>query len=201
MNRYSENSPLKPLIFTFLVLAAGVWLTASARAQDTNLYPGWCMTRLEAAQTNTGRVIIKAASPIGSVVGHGGTVAVVAMEITDTVSGQKEHGVAVTLFEGDQTGGSALVDYDELDSLLNGLDYLSRVDWTVTSLASLNAFFITKDGFRTAAFSSKRTGTIEYAVRALRSNQRPALLTRDQVAQLRSLIQQAKSKLDSLGTK
>jgi hypothetical protein len=59
------------------------------------------------------------------------------------------------------------------------------------------AFFITKDGLRTAAFSSKRTGTIEYAVRTLRSNQRPAWLARDQGAQLRSFLQQAKSKLDS----
>ena len=181
-----------------LTLAAALCLAASAQAQDTNFYSGLAMTRLEAAQTNLNRVIIKAASSIGSVPAQGGTVAIVGMEITDTASGHRDYGLTLSVFQGQESGGIALVDYEELDSLVNALDYLNRVDSSVTSLASFDAFYMTKDGFRIAAFSSKRTGTVGFAVRTLRSNQHPALLTRDQVAQLRSLIQQAKAKLDSI---
>ena len=120
------------------------------------------------------------------------------LEITDTATGHKDYGLTLDVFQGQTAGGSALVDYAELDSLLNGLDYLNKIDASATSLASFDAFYITRDGFRVAAFSSSRTGTVEFAVRALRSGQRPVLLSRDQVAQLRNLIQQAKSKLDSL---
>lgn len=187
-----------------LTLAVAFTLTAilllahSARAQDTNLFPGQVMTQLEAAQTNTGRIIIKAASAIGSVAAQGGTVAVICLEITDASTAHKDYGLTLSVFQGQEAGGSALVDYDELNSLLNGLDYLNRIDASVTSLASFDAFYVTKDGFRVAAFSSKRTGTVEFAVRTLRSGQRPAVLLRDQVAQLRNLIQQAKTKLNSL---
>lgn len=201
MNHNLEASRIPHLLLTWLVLTLGLGFAGSTRAQEsTNLWPGWVMTRLESLQTNANRVIVKAASPIGSVAAHGATIAVLATEVTDTASGQTASGLTLTVFEGEQTGGVALVDYEELSSLLSALDYLSRVDWSVTSLSSFDAFSSTKDGFRVAAFSSKRTGTIEYAARTLRSNQRPALLTRDQLMQLRSLIDQAKGKLDSIRT-
>jgi hypothetical protein len=64
----------------------------------------------------------------------------------------------------------------------------------------LDAFYVTKDGFRMAAFSSNRTATMEMAVRNLRWNIGPVLLSRTEVARLRSLIAQSKSKLDELRT-
>jgi len=91
-----------------------------------------------------------------------------------------------------------LLDYDELDSLVSAVDYLNKVDWSVTSLPALDAFLQHKDGFRIAAFSSKRTSNIEIAVRSIRWNVGPLLLSRTEVAQLRNLIVQAKSKLDAL---
>jgi hypothetical protein len=72
------------------------------------------------------------------------------------------------------------------------------VDWSVSSLPSLDAFYNTKDGFRIAAFSSRRSTNIEIAVRSLRWNLGPLLLSRTELAQLRSLIIQAKTKLDAL---
>jgi hypothetical protein len=49
-----------------------------------------------------------------------------------------------------------------------------------------------------AAFSSRRNGTIEFAVRNTRLGTPPMVLARDQVAQFREFISVAKSKLDAL---
>jgi len=91
-----------------------------------------------------------------------------------------------------------LVDYDELDSLLDGLEYLGTLDWSVTPLPSFDAVYTTKGGFRAAALGSRRTGNIEFALRSVRGNTAPLLLSRDQLGQVRSLVQQGKAKLDSL---
>jgi len=58
--------------------------------------------------------------------------------------------------------------------------------------------YTTKGGFRAEARGSRRTGSIEYAVRSTRVNAPRLSMSRDQLGQLRSLIEQAKTKLDSL---
>ena len=198
MNGNSKASSMLKRLSVLIIPAAGLLLTASLRAQDTNLCASLVMTRLEAAQTNIGRVTIRATFPVGTILARTGSVTVNCKEITDIPSGQKDQGIAITVTEGEQSTDIALIDYDELDPLLDALDYLNKVDWSVTTLSSFDAFYTTKDGFRMAAFSSRRTGIIEFVVRTLRYNQRPVFFARDQVAQFRTLIQQAKAKLDSV---
>jgi len=43
-----------------------------------------------------------------------------------------------------------LIDYDELASPLNAIDYLSKLDVSVSSLNSFDAAYTTKGGFRPA---------------------------------------------------
>ena len=81
-----------------------------------------------------------------------------------------------------------LIDYDELDSLLDGLEYLGKLDWSVTPLPGFDAVYTTKGGFRAAAFGSRRTGNIEFAVRSIRVRTAPLVLSRDQLGQVRSLV-------------
>lgn len=184
---------------TALVAAtAGLVLNGTARAQETNICWPMPATRLEAFETNTDTVVVKATAPIGSVSGHSGTVSVRCREITDAGTGRRESGIIVDIAFGTQIESSVLIDYDELDSLLDGLEYLSKVDWTVTSLPSFDAVYTTKGGLRTAAFGSRRTGNIEFAVRSTRIAPHPLLLSRDQLGQLRSLVDQAKAKLKAL---
>jgi hypothetical protein len=65
-------------------------------------------------------------------------------------------------------------------------------------LPDFSASYTTKGGFRADARGSRRTGNIEFAARSARINGPRLLLSRDQLGQLRSLIDQAKTKLDSL---
>jgi hypothetical protein len=173
-------------------------LPAPACAQSTNGCLPFPATKLEAFETNTDTVIIRATAPIGTVTAHGGGVAVRCREITDAGTGRRERGVIIDIAFDAQLEGTALIDHDELDSLLDGLEYLGKLDWSVTSLPDFSAVYTTKGGFRAEARGSKRTGSIEFTVRSTRVNAPKLSLSRDQLGQLRSLIDQARAKLDSL---
>ena len=155
-------------------------------------------TKLEGFETNTDTVIIKATAPIGEVQARGGALAVRCREITDAGNGHRERGILIDIASAGPVEDSTLIDYDELDSLLDGLDYIAKLDWAVTPLPSFSAVYTTKGGFRAAAFGSRRTGSIEFSARSTRVNRPPLLLSRDQLGQLRSLVEQGKAKLDSL---
>ena len=189
---------MRRFIAVLMAVAGGSLLGDPARAQETNACPLPPATKLEAFDTNTDTVIIKATAPIGTVAAHGGAVAVRCREITDAGTGRRESGILVDITSGDQLQDTMLIDYDELDSLLDGLDYLGKLDWSVTPLPGFDALYSTKGGFRAAAFGSRRTGNIEFAVRTTRVVRPPLLLSRDQLGQLRSLVEQAVTKLDSL---
>lgn len=182
----------------FVAVAGGSLLTGPVRAQETNTCLPFPATKLEAFETNTDTVIIKATAPIGTVQASGGAVLVRCREITDVGTGRRESGVIIDLTSAGQLEDTMLIDYDELDSLLDGMEYLGKLDWSVTSLPDFSAGYTTKGGFRATAFGSRRTGNIEFGVRSTRANWRPLLLSRDQLGQLRSLVQQGKTKLDSL---
>ena len=182
----------------FTAVTGALLLTGMARAQETNACLPFPATKLEAFETNTGTVIIKATAPIGTVPAHGGEVGVRCREITDAGTGRRESGIVIDLNFGGELADTMLIDYDELDSLLDGLEYLGTLDWSITPLPSFDAVYTTKGGFRTAAFGSRRTGNIEFAVRSVRMRMAPLVLSRDQLGQVRSLVQQGKAKLDSL---
>jgi len=189
---------MRRFIAIFVAVAGGSLLAGPALAQETNACLPVPATKLEAFETNIDTVIIKASAPIGTVPAHGGAVSVRCREITDAGTGRRESGIIIDLAFGGPVEDVMLIDYDELDSLLDGMEYLGKLDWSVTSLPGFDAVYTTKGGFRAAAFGSRRTGNIEFGVRSTRVSRPPLLLSRDQLGQLRSLVEQAKTKLDSL---
>ena len=189
---------MRKWIAILVTVVGGGLLTPPACAQETNACLPFPATKLEAFETNMDTVIIRATAPIGTVTAHGGGVAVRCREITDAGTGRRERGVIVDIAYDARLEGTALIDYDELDSLLDGLEYLGKLDWSVTALPDFSAVYTTKGGFRAEARGSRRTGSIEFAVRSTRVTAPRLSLSRDQLGQLRSLIEQAKAKLDSL---
>ena len=174
-------------------------LTNWSRAQDTNNYAFAPATKLEALGTNIGTLIIKATTDVGGVSVKTGVVSVKAREVTDSATGRKEQGVAVEIARQDQYKETMLIDYDELNPLLNNIDYLSKVDVSVTALNTFDAAYTTKGGFRIAALGTKRTGLIQFAVRNTRTSAAPILISREEMTRLWSLIDQAKKQLEALG--
>ena len=187
----SKSNVVLAAIFSWSLLAV------TSRAQETNAYAPVPTTKLEALEANTGTVIIKGFAPVGSISVSGEVVSVTCKEDTDIGTGRKEYGIAITIRPNNKFEDRMIVDYDELDSLINAIDYLSRIDWGVTSLPSFNAAYTTKSGFRISALCNKLTGKIEVSIRSSRTS-KGAPVPPTQLAQFRALIDQAKSKLDSL---
>jgi hypothetical protein len=172
-------------------------LTVQSPAQNTNPCPPVPSTTLETWESSTGRVIVKGTAPMGSVSASAAVVSVVCKEDAVVGTSQKVYGITVGIKVNGQPEDRTVIDYDELDSLLSAIDYLSKIDWSVTSLSSFDASYTTKAGLRLVAFSSKRAGQIEFAVRSSRMA-KGILVAPDQLSQLRSLVDQAKNKLDAI---
>jgi hypothetical protein len=169
----------------------------SSPAQVVNLTPPPA-TKLESFDTNVSTVIIRATTEIGVVSVNTGIVSVRCREITDTGSGRKEQGIAMEITQRDVPRDTLLIDYDEIAPLLSAVDYLNRVDFSVTALNGFDATYTTKGGFRVAAFGSRRTSAIQFAVRDARTNSTPVIFLRTDMSQFGGLIDQAKQKLDSV---
>jgi hypothetical protein len=184
--------------FTLGRLAAigSLLLAALAQAQDTNAP----RTRLEAFESQTGIVIVRGAALMGDVHAGAGLVSVVARESKAVSSGLKEYGIAIGLAKTATTPeDSTVVDYDELDALIGALDYLSGVNYSITSLPSFDAGFTSRGGLRVFAYTSlRRPGTIQAAVQGGHMANARLLLAPAQVVQFTTLVRQAKTQLDTL---
>jgi hypothetical protein len=172
---------------------------AALQAQEaTNAYELAPATKLEAFETNVGTIIIKASTDLGVVSGKAGAISVKCKEFTDTATGRKEHGISIEIARPGQFKDVMLVDYDELSSLVGAIDYLYKLDVSVSSLETFDAAYTTKGGLRIAALGTRRTGLVQFGVRDIRINATPVVLSRDEMTRLSSLINQAKAQLDGL---
>jgi len=116
-------------------------------------------------------------------------------ESVNVNSGRKAYGLEVDFTEGNQPRERLFVDYDEIDSLLNGINYLVKITYDVTPLPGFEACYSTKSGLRVVAYSSKRQGGIQPFC-----NARPTRIGADfgPDTQFHGLIGQAKDTLDSI---
>jgi hypothetical protein len=182
-------------ISMILVVYASWFIGNGLSAQDTNAP----RTNIEAFEAQTGTVIVRGSANIGMIEGQTGTVTVRCKESTEHGSGRKEYGIAVELREGNHAEDVTTVDYEELDTFLNGLDKLGKASHTVTSLPNFDVLYTTGGGLRADVYTSdKRAGAIQAALQSSRVNKVRILLTVDQLAHFRSLVQQAKSRLDQI---
>jgi hypothetical protein len=117
-------------------------------------------TRIEAFEGKTGSVIIRGFSKVGELRGAlgGGILTLQSMEFSDAVTGQKEYGIAIDIKETDRLERShrSFIDFDEIDSLLKGIDYISKIDKSSTTLDNFQADFRTKGELVITTFSTSR---------------------------------------------
>jgi hypothetical protein len=177
--------------FCAALIAVGCSLAFVARAQDTNALK----TQIGLFESQTGVVIVKGFGQAGSVSTGTAVISVRCKESTSASTGHKDYGIAVVI-DANPWRGLAVVDYEELAALLNGMDSLGKMSYNVTSLPGFEATFTTKSGLRLIAFGDKQQGGIRTF---LQYNDGPRIsLASDQWTQLANLISQAKTTLDSL---
>ena len=184
---------------SLILLLAGGWpvLNGALLADDTNAPK----TKLEAFEAQTGITIVKGSVLIGSVNAQNGVISIRCKESKDAATDRKEFGLAIEVREGEGQADTTIVDYDEMDSFLNAIDYISKTDYRVTTLPFFDVVYTTKAGLRIAAYSSTRNpGTIQSALHSNHLINTRVLISPQQVARFQSLIQESKAKLDSLRT-
>ena len=181
------------LALTLVALSASL-----ATAQQTVQADREPKTKLEGFQAQTGTIVIKGYSEIGMVAALG-RVEVTAMEFTDATTRRKQSGVLIEVKESGrlETSNRSFIDYDEVDALLTGLDYISKATTGVTKLGMFEATYKTKGYFSATTYSSKG-GKIEAAVSSGYIRASSVFLSLQQLGELRTLIAQAKQKLDSV---
>jgi hypothetical protein len=187
--------PFKSILITTFCLPL---LISTVLAQETNAP----RTRLEVFEAQTGVVIIKGSGETGSMSAGTGTVVVGCRESTDLGTGRKQSGITVGIKADAQQEDTTVIDSDEVDSLIGGLDSVSKVDWSVTALPTFEAAYTTRGGLRIATYSSRNSpGTIGASLRSYSVIKTRVSLSTQQLAQFRGLIEQAKGQLDALRAK
>ena len=88
--------------------------------------------------SETGAVFVKGFTRVGSMNGSRGAAFVTAWEVTNARTGRKEQGVGVEISDSTQNRPDfeerAYIDYDELDALLKGIEYIMKLDDKATKL-------------------------------------------------------------------
>lgn len=176
----------------FILIAAFCSLVPSTQAQDTNSLK----TDLGVFEIQTGTVIIKGFSQVGMLAVGTDVITVYCKESTDITTGHKVDGLAIVISGNTSPRKRILVDYDEINPVLDSIDYLNKITYDVTPLSSFEGSFSTKSGFRVVADSLRKQGYIQESLEY--GDDLKILLTTDQMTQLYRLIEQARKSLDTL---
>jgi len=178
------------------LLAAFGALAGTALAQDTNNLK----TSLGVFEAQTGVILVKCYAAVGSVAVGPSEISVRYKETTNAGSGQKSYGLAIEIEGGLFPRARILVDDEEIDPLLNAINYLIKINYDVTSLPGFEASFTTKAGLRVIATGVRRDGGV---LNWLQYEDAPRLsLSSMQLSQFYGLVAQARKNLDALkGTK
>ncbi len=181
-------------IFCLLTLGA---MALGANGQTTN----GPRTQLEALESRTHVMIVKGSAEIGVISCSAGGVLVAAKESTDASTGQRALGVSVVVRGREGKQDTSYVDYDELDSMIKALGQMNTPPWSDTAMPQIEANYITKDGLRVVSANARNNAAMEALVQSTHACQATASLTIPQLITFRSLIEQAKGKLDGIRPK
>jgi hypothetical protein len=155
-------------------------------------------TKLEALEDRQGTIVIRGFTRIITLEIRG--LRIDAVEMKEIGSTDRAKGAVVVLQrerEGRIEDNRAFVDYEELEPLLNALDTLSRVDETVTKLAGFEAHYRTRGDFEIRVFRQTRSGTAVTLQTGI-CDYTTETLTLDELAKLKAMFQEVKTRLDEL---
>ena len=158
-------------------------------------------TKLERIDDRHSTVVIKGFTRITTVEVSGVRIDAVDLREMSNVSRAKGIVVVVTGEGANREGGNrprdnrAYVDYEEIEPLLNAIDAASRVDETMTKFPGFEAKYRTLGDLEITVFRQTRSGNAALMTTGVCEQVRAAL-TLDELAKVRAMIQEAKTRLD-----
>jgi uncharacterized protein (DUF2126 family) len=187
----------RALIFmSFLLMTAVAGAAQEARPTPA---PEEFQTKLETLMSETGAVLVKGYTRVGSMNGSRGAAYVTAWEVINAKTGQREQGVTVEMGEGAGTRADveerAYIDYAELGPLLKGIDYILKLDEKVTKLSRYEAQYQTRGGLVLVNFN---TPNGYLSAISTWGGRRPRFVLRQTgLAEFKNLLESAKEVLDA----
>jgi hypothetical protein len=174
-------------------------LTASGCTQPQEPSTTKPKTELEGFQEKFGSVIIKGYTEIGSIPLEGRTLSLDARELRDATTNEKVKGLVVEIDPKERfsTRKRSFVEYEEIESLSRGLEFISKIDKSVTPLSNFEATYRTKGDLEVTVFNDS-TGKLAVAVSVGGIAKETAFGELDLLNELNALIKKAKDTLDSL---
>jgi hypothetical protein len=141
-----------------MVIAAAIVLVSSVASQAQVLRdqsPAQPKTKLEAFNGESGAVIIKGYTDIGTI-NSLGAVTIAAMTFKNAKTGDETKGLSILLKNAATyvSESNAYIDYDEIAGLLSGIDYISQADTSVTKFANFEATYSTRGNVKITVFNN-----------------------------------------------
>ncbi|MBE4111914.1 hypothetical protein HJ114_22970 [Vibrio parahaemolyticus] len=183
-----------------LSVIALVLLSCSVSANNLKDTVPEAKTKLEQFSAKTGVVLVRGFQKIGTANGLYNTlVNVESKEFTNVTSGQKEYGITIEAFKEDgryDKKHTTYIDFDEIDSLIAGIDYISKIKPDVTKFEDFQADYSTKGDLKISTFSSG--GKVMAAVSSGKIGGVAAYYNLEDLAKIKALIIKAKAKIQEV---
>ena len=160
-------------------------------------------TRLEAIESRYERVITKGFTQYASLIVRGVEIRLDAIEMKDTADATRALGFVVALKEVSERPGErfgenrSFIDYEEIDRLIKAIESVSKVNETMSKLASFEARYRTRGDLEVNVFRQTRSGTAASLSSGI-CDRVTALLTLDDLDKLRGYLIEAKGRLDEI---
>lgn len=160
-------------------------------------------TKLEEFSARTGVVIIRGFEEIGLAYGlYSTSIKVEAKEFVNVSTGKRKYGITIEVKKEDKRydkESTSYIDYDEIESLISGIDYIAKIDKSRTKFSNFQADYNTKGDFKISTFST--AGKIMVAVSSGHIGKVSAYYNLSSLTEIRTLVQKAKTKIDTLKDK
>jgi hypothetical protein len=156
-------------------------------------------TDLELFQEKYGSVIVKGYTNLPEITGLGGTFKITVREFLDAATAKKIKGLQVEVdkVERYSTPARSFIEYGEIDSLIKGINYVAKIDKSVTTLTQFEAKYATKGEFSVTVFNNS-SGKLEAAVTAGRIGSKSVFVSLETLTKIVAQLQEAKVMLDAL---
>ena len=157
-------------------------------------------TKLEQFSAKTGVVLVRGFQKIGSAQGlYNTSVNIESKEFTNVSDGTKQYGITIEVFKEDgryDKKHTSYIDFDEIDSLVKGIEYISKIKPDVTKLENFQADYTTKGDLKISTFSSE--GKILAAVTSGNIGGVGSYFNIEDLAVVKNLLIKAKQKIEEI---
>ena len=145
-------------------------------------------------------LLIKGHTWVGTLRLQNGSLRVEAIEIRDSLDSSRATGVIITIIPSETNAPTeeirSLIDYDEIDKLVNVLDTMAKADEKVTKLVNFEERYRTRGDFEAIVYRQISGAGASAAIEGGFFDRVRLLMAMEDLTKLRWFIAQAKDKLD-----